>query len=313
MNSSGIWYFDAHADSLSMSSFLKKDIRENDMQVDLLRAKEFSRYAQFFSVFDNGKGSSDISGSYDRILSHIRSQLEKNSDLVIQCRNAREVENAGAASLCAAILSVEGAELLACSEERLESAYKDGVRAVNLTWNHDNALAGSCATGTRRGLTPEGRSFVKKAQELGILVDMSHASAETFWDTAEISSGPIIASHSNSAAVFEHKRGLDDDQFSFIVKCGGFVGINLYQDFIGGPDMSDLVKHIEHFMSLGGEKTVALGGDLDGADRLAGGIKGIQDIHLLYEELLRLGYSEGVVKDIFYNNIMRVVDKVCGI
>ena len=134
MSNSGIWYFDAHADSLSMSSFLKKDIRENDMQVDLLRAKEFSRYAQFFSIFDNGKGSSDISASYDRILSHIHSQLEKNTDLIIQCRNAHEADKLRSEerALSAQLDMAEDEEIISELQRRLMSVRN---KILSLTGN----------------------------------------------------------------------------------------------------------------------------------------------------------------------------------
>jgi membrane dipeptidase len=145
-----------------------------------------------------------------------------------------------------------------------------------------------------------------------VIVDLSHISERAFWDTAEIAQKPVIAGHSNSASVFPHARNLTDDQFRFLVRCGGVAGINLYAGFLAhDAGIDDVVRHIEHFMSLDGEKTVALGGDFDGCDTLPRGINGIQDIPRLYETLLRLGYPEQVVKDIFYNNMMRVVQTVC--
>ncbi len=92
----------------------------------------------------------------------------------------------------AAFLSVEGAELLDCSLERLEEAHAMGVRAVNPTWNHVNALSGTNAEEPERGLTPQGRAFVRKMERLGMLVDVSHLSDPGFWDVAEELSGPFL-------------------------------------------------------------------------------------------------------------------------
>ncbi len=304
----GICYFDAHSDTLSSCACLGSGLAENKMHIDLERASEFSGYAQFFSIFADGGGRDDASDLYEKIRSYALSQIAGNPERAALCTGAESIEETLGQGLCCALLSVEGAELLACSEGNLERARSGGVRAVNITWNHDNSLSGSCATGTNLGLSAKGRSFIKKAQSLGVIVDLSHISERAFWDTAEIARYPVIAGHSNSASVFPHARNLTDDQFRFLVRCGGVAGINLYAGFIArDAGIDDVVRHIEHFMSLDGEKAVALGGDLDGCDRLPRGIAGIQDIHKLYEALLRLGYREQIVKDIFYNNLMRVV------
>lgn len=314
MDLSNIRYFDCHADTLSMCTYFKRPFRENDGHVDLARGAKFAHYAQFFSVFADGKGSSKAGDWYDKIMANMKKEFADNADLVSLCVTAGEAKEAEKAGKVAAFIDVEGCELLDCSIEKLESAYQDGVRLVGLTWNHDNDLSGSCATGTNKGLSEAGRAFFKRAQELGVIMDMSHASREAFWDCAELAKKPIIASHSDSSVVFDHARGLDDEQFKFLIKCGGVAGINLYDAFIGGDaDMPQLIKHIEHFLSLGGEKTVAIGADWDGMERAACDMKGIQDTPMLYEELLRLGYSEEVVRGIFYDNMMRVVETVCGI
>jgi len=307
-----IRYFDCHADTLSMCTFFKKPFRENDGHVDLVRGLAFDHYAQFFSVFADGKGSSDVSDWYDKTMANMKAEFAANADAVQLCTTAAGADKARRDAKVAAFIDVEGAELLGCSEEKLESAYADGVRLVGLTWNHDNDLAGSCFTGTKKGLSEKGKAFVRKAQQLGVIVDLSHSSEETFWDCADILSVPMIASHSNSAAVYEHKRSLTDDQFRYIIKCGGVSGINLYDAFVGKTgDMKELVSHIEHFCALGGEKNVAIGADWDGMERAACDMKGIQDVPMLYEELLRLGYGEDIVRGIFYDNIMRVVQTVC--
>ena len=310
MNS--IPYFDAHADTLSMCAFFGKDFAENNGHIDLKRAAQFEKFAQFFSIFADGKGSSDIRHYYDRILGVILDEVKKNEHCAAVCRNVSELENTRGKSCV--FISVEGAELIGCSAEGLRKAWEDGVRMLTLTWNYDNDLAGSCGGEGNKGLTERGREVVKLADELGVIIDVSHASEKTFWDVAEVSTKPFVASHSNSAAVWPHRRNLTNDQFSHLVKCGGAAGINLYADFLGDKvDMACVVRHIENFMSLGGEKNVCLGGDLDGCDRLPEGMNGVQDMHMIYEALLRLNYNEDVVRDIFFNNLKRVVHTVCGI
>ena len=207
---------------------------------------------------------------------------------------------------------MEGAELLDCSLERLEEAHAMGVRAVNPTWNHVNALSGTNAEEPERGLTPQGRAFVRKMERLGMLVDVSHLSDPGFWDVVEELSGPFFASHSNARAVFSHPRNLTDEQFTAIIDHNGVVGLNLYANFLGErADLDTAIAHLEHWLELGGERTVALGGDLDGCSSLPEGITGIQDLDRLWERLLQRNYSEALVRALFFENLMRVVSEVC--
>lgn len=107
-----------------------------------------------------------------------------------------------------------------------------------------------------------------------MLVDVSHLSEAGFWDVVELAEKPMIASHSNSQAVFFHTRNLTDAQFTAIMEYRGVVGLNAYAAFLGSEQVTsdDLLRHLEHFLALGGRENVALGGDWDGCDQLPGGI-----------------------------------------
>ena len=112
-----------------------------------------------------------------------------------------------------------------------------GVRAVNLTWNFENAVSGTNAEGADKGLTEHGRAFVRRMTELGMLVDVSHLSDPGFWDVAQLVEGPFIAGHSNARALCPHSRNLTDEQFREICAHGGIAGLNVYavllQQFYG--------------------------------------------------------------------------------
>ena len=223
-----------------------------------------------------------------------------------------EAEAAFAEGKAAAFLSVEGAELLDCSLERLEEAHTLGVRAVNLTWNHKNALSGTNLEEPEKGLTPQGRAFVEKMGRLGMLVDVSHLSDPGFWDVAELVPGPFFASHSNARQVFSHTRNLTDAQFTAIIDHNGVAGLNLYAQFLGERvDLDTVVSHLEHWLELGGERSIALGGDLDGCSQLPEGFRGVEDWERLWERLLQRNYSEALLRALFFENLMRVVSEVC--
>ena len=181
------------------------------------------------------------------------------------------------------------------------------MRLLNPVWNRANVLSGTNAEEPERGLSAEGRDFIHALEEYGIYPDVSHLSDAGFWDLVHIARRPIVASHSNARAVCPHRRNLTDDQFRAIRDSGGVVGLNLYLHFVGQPTMDALVAHVEHFLALDGEKTLCLGGDLDGCEALAAGMTGMQDVPKLYEALKARGYSDALLEDIFWNNLRRLI------
>lgn len=315
--------FDGHCDTILQSYLDGRGFVKNQGHLDLERMARCGQWAQFFAIFwparrtpvpemhrdDLDKPLWDVFQAQYAIFTK---ELENNSDSLTFCRTAWEVEGAWAAGKQAALLSVEGAELLDCDTQKLEQAYKLGVRAINLTWNYENALSGSNDQAPEKGLTELGRAFVEKMQALGMLVDVSHLSDPGFWDVIGMAKKPIFASHSNSRTVCFHPRNLTDEQFTAIIENHGVAGLNMCDLFLGpAPDLDTAVAHIEHWLGLGGEKNISLGGDWDGITHPPRGVSGIQDLGKLVERLLARNYSEGLIEDLLCNNLIRVVSEVC--
>lgn len=295
--------FDCHCDTGAHAREHGEKLRRNRMQLDLERLSHYSPAGQVFAVC--AADDAEPVKFADVSIAFFLEQIKENSDIVKLCLNFRDILSAEKEGKIAALLSIEGAEQISDIDE----AYGQGVRIVHMTWNHDNALCGA-AMDSGAGLTQEGKSFVLRAQQLGIMLDMSHVSECGFWDTLSISTRPVIAGHSNARAVCNVTRNLTDAQFTALVKQGGGAGINLYPEFLGlGRDIDAVFAHIEHFMSLGGEKSVFLGCDLDGIEQMPKGISGVQDLGRIYEALLRHNYPERLARDIFRNNILRVMEK----
>ena len=306
-------YFDGHCDTISRCEKRNRPLRENDGHLDLTRLRAYARAAQFFAIFhDLAWAPADgMFAECRRQQALFARELAKNSDVAVQCRTAEDVRRANAVGKIAALLSCEGAELLDCDPNKLDWACGVGVKVINLTWNHANLIAGSHRSEPERGLNALGRAFVRKAQSRGILMDVSHCSDASFWDLMEITEKPVLATHSNARAVCGHTRNLTDEMFRAVAETGGVVGVNFWVGFVApsdAPTMGDILRHIDHFMELGGEKHVGLGADLDGCERLAGGMEGVQDLPLLWEALRRHGYGEALLEDIFYNNFLRVLE-----
>lgn len=307
----GTPYFDAHCDTVSCCRRDGRSLRENVGRLDLTRLGRFERAAQLFAMFCDGGGRDDLFAEAREQQAFFARELAENTGLAVQCRGRAEIEAANAAGKIAAVLSCEGAELLDCDPEKLDWANNVGVKAINLTWNHANRLCGSHRDAPERGLSDVGKAFVRRAQELDILLDVSHCSDAAFWDLIDMTEKPVVASHSNARAVCGHTRNLTDDMFRALCAAGGVAGLNFYGPFVSEaetPTMDDVVRHVEHWLSLGGEKHVGLGADWDGCDALAGGLTGVQDVPLLWDALARRGYDDALLQDLFYNNWLRVME-----
>lgn len=307
--------FDGHCDTILRCYLEGGGLRRQAGHLDLERRRGKGRWAQFFATFGSPE---DMPGRslWEVFLEEyalFRSEMDANADLVAFCRTGEEARAAFAAGKTAAFLSAEGAELLDCDPDKLRLAHRMGVRIVNITWNHPNALSGTNAEEPDRGLSEQGRAFVKTMGELGMLVDVSHLSDPGFWDVMEVTDRPVVATHSNARAIFPHPRNLTDAQFTAIINTNGVAGLNMYAGFLGDdPDFDTVVSHLEHFLALGGENNVSMGGDWDGITQMPRGMSGIQDMEKLYEHLLRRNYSESLLEKVFYSNLMRVVNEVCS-
>ena len=175
-------------------------------------------------------------------------------------------------------------------------------------WNAQNALTGSCMTGG--GLTAQGKEFVRRAQKLGMILDVSHISEKAFWDLCDITEKPFVASHSNSRAICKHVRNLTDEQFKALCEAGGTAGLNLYGAFLrdeGRPTLEDVWRHIGHFLELGGDGHIALGGDLDGCSVLPEGFAGVDSYAMLAQWLEDRKLPSSTIENIFSESLLKVV------
>jgi len=185
-------------------------------------------------------------------------------------RTADDLREAERTGRMAAMLSLEGAEGLEGDMTSLRILHYLGVRSIGLTWNHANWAADGVLEPRQGGLTRRGRELISACNDLGILVDVSHLAEKGFWEAAELSVKPIIASHSNARAILDHPRNLTDDQICAIIARDGLIGITYVPWFVKRSDsvtIDDLLPHIERVCSLGGERNLMLGSDFDGIDR----------------------------------------------
>lgn len=300
-----IRYFDGHCDTIPRCYATGESMANSSGHIALDRLDGFEAYAQMFTCYWSADRAPEqgMFAVLNEQYALFQAELQRNPQRMVHCRTAEEVKQAAKPGIVCALLSIEGGDLLECDPDKIEVAADWGVKLINPTWNCANALSGSHCRESHRGLSDVGRAFVRQAEQANILMDVSHLSEKGFWDLVEMSGQPVVASHSNAQGVFPHSRGLTDDQFRAICQTGGVAGLNFYGGFVGQtPTIDQLIRHLDHYLQLGGEKHVALGGDLDGCDETVAGIDGIQDVPKLWQALAERGYPRHLLEDLFWNN-----------
>ncbi|MCJ1907991.1 dipeptidase [Planococcus ruber] len=205
-----------------------------------------------------------------------------------------------------AVLTLEGADAFGNDLMKLRQLYRLGVLSIGLTWNNANLCADGAGEPRGGGLTLLGKEVVRLNNEHRIFTDVSHLSVKGFWDVMELADYPI-ASHSNARALCDHPRNLNDDQAKAMFAKNGMIDVVFCLPFIkeGGKDVgiADLVKHIDHFSSLGGVKHIGIGSDFDGIDAYMKNLNNASEFQNLINELQK-HFSESEVEGFAYRNFL---------
>lgn len=288
--------FDLHCDTAYEAYIRNKRLRTKELAVDF-NIGSFSRLSQVLALWSDKRLSNE--DAYQQCLSMITFVKQE------QLQHPKDFLN------CTLYLAVEDARILYGQIERLDVLYQLGVRFLTLCWAGNSCIGG--AYDTNIGLTAFGKQVIKRCFELGIIPDLSHASIQTVNDVLEIANGrPLIASHSNAFAIHPHPRNLPDELFREIVNCNGLVGINLYTEHLGlnsNRSATDMImKHIDHFLALGGEQTVCFGCDFDGAETPSY-YQHPSDLFALAKEMEKRNFSYSLIEKIFYKNAEDFLNK----
>jgi membrane dipeptidase len=291
-------------------------VRSELGHVDLPRLREGGVNCQWFAV----------SSERDRTPPYaLRTALEMIDRFYVECaRNADAVQpatchedivNAVEAGKVAAMLSIEGADVIEGRLGVLRVFHRVGVRMVGIVHSLRNRLAdGVSDSRTGGGLSELGVQVVEELDRLGVLIDVSHLSDAGFWDLNDVAKGPIVASHSNSRAVCDHPRNMTDEMIRALAERGGVVGMNFAPFFVNPtePSVETLVDHIDHIIGIVGPDHVGLGSDFDGIPSTPVGLEDASNMPHITAELLRRGYAEDDVVKILGGNHLRVIKAVVG-
>jgi membrane dipeptidase len=316
--------------------------RRSEGHLDLERAREGGFAAGFFAVFvlpetDEERAATRIpdrkppyaqplAGSVPTEyaareageLIDLLDELTSGGDVSV-ARSTQDVEAALDGGPLAAILHFEGAEPIEPGLENLEPFYERGLRSLGLVWSRPNTFAEGVpfrfpsTPDVGGGLTEAGRRLVAECNRLGILVDLAHLNERGFWEVAELSEAPLVASHSNAHALSANSRNLTDAQLDEIGRSGGIVGITFHAGMLteaGGVDpnapLSRVIDHVDYVVDRIGIDHVGFGSDFDGA-RVPTELSDAAGLQHVTEALRARAYCEGDVAKLAHANWLRVL------
>lgn len=300
---------DTHCDTLCKLTDNNLSFEENDLHISLSRLNNKNHYTQLFACFVGEEYRQNAKRRCMQLIDTFYDKVISNPNVML-CINYKELLSGRSLNKMCAFLSVEGGYGIEDISD-VEYLYDRGVRCIGLVWNDDNALAsGVLGSG---GITDFGKKVISKMNELRIFLDVSHMNDRSFFEAVELTELSPVASHSNSRSVCDNPRNLTDEQFKIIMEKGGYVGINYYPLFLTGDKnaaISDIIKHIEYFLSLGGENVIGLGSDFDGIDYLPKEMHSIGDIDKLISQMQRIGWSDCLVRKILSENFENIIKKI---
>lgn len=304
---------DAHCDTLWTAPREERTllIRSSQGHLDLPRLLSAGVHVQFFALFsDPHHGRVGFTVEALAMIERFYEAVDGSSGVLRPLLWQEDLEHVGEGHVYG-LLSIEGAEPLHGRIDLLRLFFRLGVRAIGLTWNYRNELAdGQLDAESGGGLTPSGRAIVQEMERLGMLIDCSHLSDAGFWDLAQRTSGPFIASHSNSRAVCDHRRNLTDEQMQVVAGRGGVMGINFHPGFLrtgGDATLDDIIRHIDYMAERVGPQAIGLGSDFDGISRTPIGVEDTTKLPRVADALVRRGYGETDIRGIMGENFLRVL------
>ena len=302
--------FDAHCDTALKINEENMSLQKNNFHLDISRMEEYNGYIQIFAAFVDQK---DIRCSPMNhclsLLKKMHEEIENNGNYISLIQSQADLKKVRDNHETGAILSLEGGEALEGNLDAIWMYYKLGVRLITLTWNYANELADGISEPRGGGLTDFGRRAVQLMEKIGIIIDVSHLSYRGFWDVAECTKHPFVASHSCVKALCNHPRNLNDEQIETMIKRNCCIVINFFPEFLTEKSVctiSDIIRHMKYIIDMGGERILGLGSDFDGVSSLPDNMNGVQDMSALITAMHNEGFSENQIKNIVFENFYRI-------
>lgn len=316
-----MFVLDSHCDTptqIVRGRDLSKD--NENAHIDIPKLKRGGVDAAFFALYIPARLSENA--AYECALRQyeaVKDVVQSNPCSVAFALTEAQAHENKANGLFSVFLGLENGSPIGHSLERLQEFYDKGVRYMTLCHSKDNQICDSCAGNrTWGGLSPFGREVVAEMNRLGMLIDVSHVSDDTFYDVLECSTSPVVATHSCCRALADHPRNMTDDMIKALAAQGGVMQVNFYPVFLQDdyelesqssviPSYSRIADHIDHVVELVGIDHVGIGSDFDGIEVAPDGLEDISKMPVLFDELRRRGYSEDDLAKLASRNFFNVL------
>ena len=249
---------DGHNDVIYESILPGRDIgtRLKVGHTDLPRLRDGGVKVQVFAVwsddrkFPKGKAFKHANAQIDAL----EAMVKKYPKEIAIAKSAKEIQQVVEEGKIAAVIGVEGGNMIESSVDHLEALYNRGARYLTLTWNYNlpwvtaAAIESKTKSDKGKGLSEQGKVIIQRMNALGMMVDLSHVGEKSFYDVLAVTTKPVLVSHSNAYALMPHYRNLKDAQLVALKKNGGVVGVNFYSGFLD-PAFNNRVKSLykQHF------------------------------------------------------------------
>ena len=249
----------------------------------------------------------------DRILNEIEAMVAKSCSYVDIAYTPADLYRLKSEGKKAIMLGIENGYAIGNDISNIERFRNRGVVYMTLCHNGNNQLCGSARFNDEGlGVNAFGEQVIKEMNRVGMMVDISHAGEQTFYDALDISQKPIVASHSSARALCNHPRNLTDDQLRALAIKGGVAQVTLYHGFLkenGTATIQDAIQHLNHMVKVMGIEHVGIGTDFDGDGGICGCASASELINFT-RCLLKERYSEEDIRRIWGGNFLRVMEEV---
>ena len=280
-------FFDLHCDTAYKCVHDNLVFNDASLHVTYNKAKAFDKWYQCFAFFINDAISQPFE-YYKKSRDFLKGALKNTAQNLTP------------------ILTVEGGRLIEDDISRIETMYNDGIRALTLTWNGENQIAGGADSDA--GLKEFGKTVINELNQFGIMVDLAHLNKKSYYPALELAKRPIIT-HTCLETVSKHRRNVDDNQIKALVEKDGILGLCFYPLFLGDGDvLENIYKNVYHILELGFEDHLCIGSDFDGCD-LGEKLSDISYVPSLYEYLNSKNIKKEILDKIFFYNAYNFFNK----
>lgn len=300
---------DSHCDTI-LKMYKGNSINDKKNHITLDNCLKYDKYIQCFAMYMEPKYISTTAFEFCFELIKLLDLEIANNIAMYKIKSRSDLENYNSFEkrCLGVIITIEDGVCLDSKIENIFKLYELGVRMLGLTWNGLNSIAAGVDFSNTKddGLSKFGYEVIKVMNEINMIIDVSHLSEKSFYNVIDASKKPVMASHSSSYNICNHKRNLKDEQIKQISKNGGIIGLNIYPYFLENnkskASIESAINHIKYIINVGGKDCIGIGSDFDGIEETPIGLENNSKLFNLVVELEKSGFNTSLIEKIMWQN-----------